>query len=765
MKIRWKIFIPVVVIITTVFLVVILLLSNNFKKYSITQGKLLAKSYSKQVANKAQAVLSKDMSAMRTLADAFSGFRSIKPENRKYIYENIMTSVLKNHPKYNAVWASWNLNAIDNNWHKPYGRQITVALKKPNGNIIINIDSLDLKQENYASTYYKVKSSENREFIVDPYFFKYNTEDYKDSILMTSLAVHILENNEYRGLVGLDMGLNELQGSINTFLPIENTQTILISNNKTIVIHPNQSYIGKKLDRLLTNKNILKALSDSIAKDKDFSVVGTALNDAGEEFITFTPLVIGEASTPWMAMVAVPLRQITKEAEDNFFNSLLIGLIGTLPIYILIYLASSGIVKAFNEVIKIMDALKEGNFDVAPCRLDTKKDEIGEIARSVNKLKNKMTEAIIFIEKIGEKKLDTEYKLSSQNDRLGKALIKMQDGLKKIETEKVLKEKENKENLWMQNGIITFSEILQENYTEYKSLSNTVVKFLVRHFKIPQIAFFIAKYENRVLKKLHLISAYAYDKTRTQHVDFAVGESLVGRCAEEMKPIIITDIPPDYTNISSGLGNEIPKFLTLIPLINDQKIQGVLELASFKTLPKYKQDFLEVLAERLALEIQNIANNIATKEIFEQLEEQSKLIVEKDNEAKKIINDLENTTEKLNQQRFENEEIIKAFSLVNSIIIFDVEGKVIDINEKKLKILGGKKEDYIGKLHFEVFSKDNTMLFENIWNELMNGKIYEKDFYIQKGNKKLQLHETFVPLKDEKGVVKKIITIGTEINK
>lgn len=765
MKIRWKIFLSVIITTAALFVTVIALLSNNFRKYTLDRSQELAQAYAKQAGNRAQAVLEKDMSAMRTLADAFSGYAKIPYEQRKPIYEDMMRSVLKNHPKYNSVWISWELNAINDKWYKSHGRQRTLVLKNPNGSIDIKIDSLELEQENFSSIYYAVKTSEEREFIIDPYFFSYDSEEYPDSILMSSIAVHVRDKNQYKGLVGLDVGLTELQDIISARLPLESAQTILISNNGTVVAHPNERYIGKNLENIISEENISRLLLSGIAKGEMFSFVSSNLHEEGEAFVTFSSFSVGESETPWAVAVTVPLEAITQEAYNNFYNSLLIGLISLVLLSGIIFIISANITRPLNRTAELMQTLEKGDIRLRTDRSMKRKDEVGEMSRSVRKLLEKLNDTVQFAIKIGKGDFDAKYELESKDDRLGKALIDMQNNLRRVEKERASKEEENLKNIWIQTGITKLGEILQENYQDYRSLTEVTVKFLVKHLDIPQAAIFVSEYEGKFLKNLNLSSAYAYDRMRNVKESFAPGESLVGRCAEEMKIITVTDIPDEYTVISSGLGREKPTFLMLLPLINDRRVQGVLELASFSKLPEHKVEFLEVSAERLAAEILNITNDLETAKILEQLEEQSKRMSEKEDEAKNVIKELEQTTDRLDRQRFENKKIIEALSSVTSVVFFDVQGRITDLNQKNMEMFGVKKEDYIGKTHFDILSeaKEKTEWFEAFWDDLRNGKTREKEYYISRDDSEMWLHETFIPIKGRTGVVKQIINIGIDI--
>src|SRR6185295_13618594 len=62
---------------------------------------------------------------------------------------------------------------------------------------------------------------------------------------------------------------------------------------------------------------------------------------------------------------------------------------------------------------------------------------------------------------------------------------------------------------------------------------------------------------------------------------FAVGEGLVGQCARSRTPITVTDLPPDYLRVGSGLGSARPVQVLASPLLSKETLIGVVEMAAF----------------------------------------------------------------------------------------------------------------------------------------------------------------------------------------
>ncbi|MEA2041468.1 MAG: GAF domain-containing protein [Bacteroidota bacterium] len=765
MKIRWKIFISVMTVAGTLFLLVIAILSNNFRKYSLSQTKKLTDSYAQQSANRAQTILGKDMSAMRTLADAFSIYNSIPQETRKPIFEDIMKSLLKSHPKYLSVWVSWELSSINEKWYKTHGRQRTLVLKNPDGTTSVIIDSVEIEKENYGSTYYNLKTSKNQEFIVDPYFYTYESEAYTDSILETSIAVQIRENEEYRGLVGIDVKLTELENITNSDIPIDSASMTLISNNGTLVAHKNKSHIGKSVKEILGKDYNEKEILNKIELGQHFSITSTDSLGGNEIYTTFVPFKVGGSNKAWSVGIAVPTEVITQAAYNNFYYSLLFGLIGFIILAGIIFILAANITRPLMRTVNLMHKLEKGEIGLKTDRSMKRSDEIGEMSRSIRKLLEKLNYTVEFAHKVGEGDFETKYELSSEKDRLGKALLNMQNNLSQADDERSKKEDESTIAAFIQKGVSTISDIAQSNNKDFQTLSEPIVKYIVKHLNIPQAAIFISEYSRDRLEKLELTYAYAYNKKKNIKDQYELGESLVGRCAKEQKTIILNEIPENYSIINSGLGEENPSHLILVPLVTEQKTQGILELAAFKPIAESSVEFLEIAAERIAAEILNIANDLETQKILNQLESKSDEMKASEAENKKIIAEMGKSSEVLEAQRFENSQIVKALSSVTSVVFYDTKGRITDLNQKNQQMFNIEKKDYIGKTHMEILpeARFNYKWFKQFWDDLRAGKTRDKTYYIENEDKEMWLHETFIPLKNEDDQVEQIINIGIDI--
>src|SRR6185436_17192858 len=82
--------------------------------------------------------------------------------------------------------------------------------------------------------------------------------------------------------------------------------------------------------------------------------------------------------------------------------------------------------------------------------------------------------------------------------------------------------------------------------------------------------------------RLRLLASYAFTARKNVSNEFRLGEALVGQAALERQRIVLTNVPPDYVQVSSGLGAAPPMNIVVLPVTFEGEVKAVMELASFE---------------------------------------------------------------------------------------------------------------------------------------------------------------------------------------
>src|SRR5262249_15671861 len=142
-------------------------------------------------------------------------------------------------------------------------------------------------------------------------------------------------------------------------------------------------------------------------------------------------------------------------------------------------------------------------------------------------------------------------------------------------------------------------------------------------------------------------------RRRPPRQSFTLGEGLVGQCAQDRQSVALTDLPPEYLGISSGLGSAAPSFVVAWPLVSQGEALGVVEFASFRPLAAKETALVEELLPLIAMSMEILARNVRTRELLEQTQEQARRLEEQTEELTQSQEELLSEKEELVAQQKE----------------------------------------------------------------------------------------------------------------
>lgn len=290
-----------------------------------------------------------------------------------------------------------------------------------------------------------------------------------------------------------------------------------------------------------------------------------------------------------------------------------------------------------NFIKKVLKQLGKGVFPNE--KLKERNDELGEIAAAVNTLVKGLKEISTFSIEIGKGNFNWPFQPLSEEDILGNSLIKMREELRNAAIEEEKRKKEDQQRNWATQGIAKFSEILRQNNNDLDELSSNIISNLVNYLGANQGGIFIKEEEGGEVF-LRLSACYAYDRKKFLEKTFKPGEGLIGRCYLERQTIFLTEIPKDYIKITSGMGEASPTCLLIVPLLHNDIVYGVIELASFHAFEPYQIEFVERIASSIASTISIVQINVQTTKLLEQSRRQAEEMLAQEANLKQTIEEL-----------------------------------------------------------------------------------------------------------------------------
>jgi HAMP domain-containing protein/signal transduction histidine kinase/DNA-binding response OmpR family regulator len=176
----------------------------------------------------------------------------------------------------------------------------------------------------------------------------------------------------------------------------------------------------------------------------------------------------------------------------------------------------------------------------------------------------------------------------------------------------------NQEQDWLKSNLAKFGQMLQ-GQRDLRTVTQRIMSELAPVVSAHYGAFYMLQQtDESQSEKLKLLASYGYSTTREVPDEFSIGESLVGQVALGKERIILSNIPSNYIKVSSGLGQHTPAHLIILPVLFENNVKAVIELASLDVFSETHLDFLDQLTESIGIVLNTIEANTRTEELLTQ---------------------------------------------------------------------------------------------------------------------------------------------------
>jgi len=235
---------------------------------------------------------------------------------------------------------------------------------------------------------------------------------------------------------------------------------------------------------------------------------------------------------------------------------------------------------------------------------------------------------------------------------------------------------------WIKSNASSLSALLQ-SATSFTELSQQLLSALAPLLDIGHGVFYIL---DRDEQKLRQLGSYAFRQRKQLHQYFALGEGLVGQCALEKAPIILTQPPADYIAIGSSLGEAPPACIMVLPILSSGNVLGVIELAAFKPFTEEQQALLDGLLPTVAMSLEILQRNVQTQRLLEATQAQAEQLEEQAARLEEQTEELAIQQEELKATEAWYRGIVE--SAPNGMLVTDEHGAIVLANHQAGTIFG-----------------------------------------------------------------------------
>ncbi|MBT31707.1 MAG: hypothetical protein CMO01_18780, partial [Thalassobius sp.] len=390
----------------------------------------------------------------------------------------------------------------------------------------------------------------------------------------------------------------------------------------------------------------------------------------------------------------------------------------------------------------------------------TSKSKLVDALQNLEELKNDISSATYFIKKIEEGELDIPYpgvdEYDMQENTLSSSLISMRNKLKSLN-------ESDAQRKWIAEGLAFFGDILRNNQTDLSETCNQIIRHLVKYLNANQGTIYIANLKEECLEQK---ACYAYNRKKYIESKCAFGEGLVGQIYLEKETLVMDDVPENYINITSGLGDALPRAVVIVPLKVNDIVLGIIEIASFKNFLPFHIEFLEKLGESFASTISNIDTNEKTQYLLHQSQIQAEELRSQGEELHQNMEELAATQEEM--QRILRESQDKELYMRNlldaakdSILTFDKDYKIKHFNKVAHDIYKAYNINLESGVNLlQLYSDEDKDQQKDQMDKALSGESIEILY-----KSKFNTHHlvNLIPIRNEHGVVEAVAQFSTDI--
>ncbi len=268
--------------------------------------------------------------------------------------------------------------------------------------------------------------------------------------------------------------------------------------------------------------------------------------------------------------------------------------------------------------------------------------------------------------------------------------------------------RQNEEQDWLKTNLARISGLMQ-GQRDLETVSQLIMSELSPAVSAQHGAFFLVDQdENGSGLELQLLASYGYSRRKAVSSRFAAGEGLVGQAALEKKPILISDPPDGYVTISSGLGQARPRALIVIPVLFEEQVLAVIELASFAPFSEVILQFLDQLTETIGVVLSTIIANVRTEQLLLQSQSQGQELQQQSKALQTQQDELQATNEELQEKAELLERQNRDIEIKNREI--ETARRSLEEKAEQLALSSKYKSEFLANMSHELRTPLNSLL-------------------------------------------------------
>jgi CheY-like chemotaxis protein len=254
----------------------------------------------------------------------------------------------------------------------------------------------------------------------------------------------------------------------------------------------------------------------------------------------------------------------------------------------------------------------------------------------------------------------------------------------------------NERSQWTKTGQAEMAGVMGAGRA-LDELSNSIIIGLAKYVGASIGVIYLAN-DNEAYSRT---GSYAYSHHKHALRAIKAGEGSVGQAIQDANTIMVSELPDDYIEINSGLGEAVPRHLMIVPLKLEDRVIGAIEIGSFEPFTDLQIEFVELVSGAIAIAVRAGQNQERVSNLLEESQTQSEELQAQQEELRIFNEELEEKTNSLQKQKKEIEASNMSFKKAQ-----------IELEEQshELKVINSYKSQFLANMSHELRTPLNSML-------------------------------------------------------